>query len=249
VSESFGRRFWNSTAVVGRRLKTEFPESTAFWIPRARRDWLTIVGVVSDVREDGLPDSTGFPQLYLPYAQNPTIVVTLLARTSGRPPETATAAIHRAVRAADPQAPVSYEKSFDVVIQETFARPREMAWLIGAFAALALILSAIGVYGVMAYVTAAQAREIGIRIAIGATTVDIVRLVVGRAIALTAAGVAIGAALAPITLRVTSGLRFGVGAFDPTILLAVTALLAGISIAASMVPAIRAAGYASVSFR
>jgi putative ABC transport system permease protein len=249
VSETFARRFWNGTDVVGRRLRTEFPQSTAFWIPRARRDLLTVVGVVGDVREDGLPDATGLPQLYLPYAQNPTIVVTLMARTSGRPAETAASAIRDAVRAADPQAPVSYEKSFDAVIDETFARPREMAWLIGAFAGLALILSALGVYGVMAYVTTARAREIGIRIALGATPVDIVSLIVRHAMMLTAIGVAIGVVLAPMALRMTSGLLFGVGPFDPATLLSVAALLAGVSIAAATIPAVRAARLASASFR
>ena len=249
VSETFARRFWNSTDVVGHRLRPEFPESTAFWIPRARRDLLTIVGVVGNVREDGLADATGLPQLYLPYAQNPTIVVTLMARTSGRPAESAAPAIRDAVRAADPQAPVSYEKSFDAVIQETFARPREMAWLVGAFAAIALILSAVGVYGVMAYLTTARTREIGIRIALGATPADIVSLIVSHAMTLTAIGIATGVVLAPMALRLTSGLLFGVGPFNPATLLAVSVLLAGVSMAASTIPALRAARLASVSFR
>jgi predicted permease len=249
VSETFARRFWSTTEVVGRRLKPEFPQGAAFWIPRARRDLLTIVGVVGDVREDGLPDATGLPQLYLPYAQNPTIVVTLLARTSGRPPESAASAIRDAVRAADPQAAVSYEKSFDAVVEETFARPREMAWLVGAFAGLALILSAVGVYGVMAYLTAVRTREIGIRIALGATALDIVTLIVGHAMMLTAAGAAIGVVLAPMALRLMGGLLFGVGPLNPATLLAVVALLTAVSIGASTIPAFRATRSASASFR
>ena len=249
VSESFARRFWNGTHVVGRRLKPEFPESNAFWVPRGKRGLLTIVGVVGDVHEDGLADAAGLPQLYLPYAQNPTIAVTLIARTTGAPAESAAPAIRAAVRAADPQAPVSYEKSLDAVIQETFARPREMAWLVGAFAAIALVLSAVGVYGVMAYLTAARTREIGIRIALGATPGDIVSLVVGHALTLTAISIAIGAVLAPMALRLASGLLFGVGPFDPVTLLTVSALLAGVSLAAAAIPAVRAARLAAVSFR
>ena len=249
VSETFAWRFWNRTDVVGRRLKTEFPRSTAFWIPRARRDLLTIVGVVADVREDGLPDATGLPQLYLPYAQNPTTVVTLMARTSGRSAETAASAIRDAARAADPQAPISYEKSFDAIIEETFARPREMAWLVGAFAGLALIISAIGVYGVMAHLTATRTREIGIRMALGATSADIVSLIVGHAMRLTAIGVAVGVALAPVALRLASSLLFGVGPFNAATLLTVVVLLTAVSIAASIIPAVRAARVASVSFR
>jgi len=249
VSETFARRFWNTTDVLGRSLRPTFPKSNAFWIPRASGEMLTIVGVVGDVREDGLPDAAGLPQLYLPYAQNPTSTVTLMARVSGRPAETATREIRDAVRAADPQLAVSYEKTFDDVIQETFARPRELAWLVGAFAVLALVLSAVGVYGVIAYLTTARTREIGIRMALGATRVDIVSLIVGHAITLTAAGVAIGIVLAPMALRLTSGLLFGVGPFDPVTLLTVAVILAGVSITASTIPAVRAARLASVSFR
>ena len=249
VSEIFARRFWNTTDVIGRHVKPEFPPSAAFWIPRARREWLTIVGVAGDVREDGLPDSAGFPQLYLPYAQNPTIVVTLMARTSGRPPETVAAAIRDAVRTADPQAPVSYEMSFDGVIQETFARPREMAWLVGTFAVLAFVLAAVGVYGVMSYLTTARMREISIRMALGATPVHIVSLVVGHAMVLTAIGATVGAVFTPMALRLASGLLFGVRPFDPTTLVTVVVLLTGVSLAASAMPAVRAARLASTSFR
>ena len=242
VSESFARRFWNTTDVLGKRLRPTFPKSNAFWIPRVSGEMLTIVGIVGDVREDGLPDAAGLPQLYLPYAQNPTSTLTLMARVSGRSAETATQSIRDAVRAADPQLAVSYEKTFDDVVQETFTRPRELASLVGVFAVLALVLSAVGVYGVMAYLTTARTREIGIRIALGATPFDIVSLIVGHAMALTAAGGAIGVALAPMALRLTGGLLFGVGPFDPVTLLTVAALLAGVSIAASMIPALRAAG-------
>jgi putative ABC transport system permease protein len=249
VSETFARRFWDTIDVVGKRVRPVFPKSDAFWIPRASGETLTIVGVVGDVREDGLPDAADLPQLYLPYAQNPTSTLTLMARVSGRPAETAALAIRDAVRAADPQLAVSYEKTFDNVIQETFARPRELAWLVGSFAMLALVLSGVGVYGVMAYLTTARTREIGIRIALGATRFNIVSLIVEHAMVLTAAGVAIGIVLAPMALRLTSGLLFGVGPFDPVTLVTVAALLAGVSIAASTIPAVRAARLASVSFR
>jgi putative ABC transport system permease protein len=249
ASESFARRFWNSIEVVGRRVKTDFPQSNLFWIPRATRDWLTIVGVVGDVREDGLSDAASLPQLYLPYAQNPTTTVTLMARTSGLPPGAAAPAIREAVRAVDPQSPVSYEQSFEEVIHETLARPREMARLVGAFAVLALVLSSLGVYGVMAYLTTARTREMGIRVALGATSVDIMMLIVRHAMLLTTVGGAIGLLVALMALRLMSGLLFGVGPFDPSTLLVAAGLLAGVTVAASVIPAIRAARLASVSFR
>ncbi len=245
VSERLARRFWNGTGVLGRRLAPEFPASNAFWVPRARPGFLTVVGVVGDVSEDGLADAAGLPQVYLPYAQNPTTVLTLLARTTSRPPEALAPALREAVRAADPEAPVSQERSFEAVVGETFARPREMAWVVGAFAALALVLSAVGVYGVMAFATHVRAQEISIRSALGATPADVVSLVLGQASRLTAAGVALGVVLAPLALRLAGGLLFGVSPSSPGTLVSVAGLLAGVSLAASMIPALRAARRAS----
>ena len=241
VAESFARRFWNTLNVIGRRVRTEFPASDAFWIPRARRDWLTIVGVVGDVREDGVPDAPDHPQLYLPYAQNPTVVVTLMARARGPAAEMAAPGMREAVRSADPQLPLSYEMTFDDVVRETFARPREAAWLIAAFAALAFALSAIGVYGVVAYSTTARAKEIAIRMALGASRSDIVALIVRQSMVLTAVGVVVGVAATPLSLRLVRGLLFGVEPFDPWTLGAVAAALAVVSACAAAIPAWRAA--------
>jgi putative ABC transport system permease protein len=240
VSETFARRFWNGDA-LGRHLRTEFANSNAFWIPRAKGGPLTVVGVVRDVREDGLPDSEGFPQLYLPAAQNPTVVVTLMAKTSAVPAGAAATTIREAVRAIDPQLPVSYEMSFDDVIRETFARPREVAWLVGAFAILAFVLAAVGVYGVMAYATTARAKEIAIRVALGASRRDIVKLIVGQAMAMTAIGVVIGAAVTPLSLQLAGGMLFGVGTFDLWSLGVVAFALAVVSGCAAAIPAYRAA--------
>jgi len=132
---------------------------------------------------------------------------------------------------------------------EPFARPREIAWLIGAFAALALILSAIGVYGVMAYLATARAREIGIRVALGAARGDVVRLIVGHAVRLAAEGVAIGVVCAPLALRLARGLLFGVSPFDPATLAGIAMLLTLVAALAAAVPANRAARDASASFR
>src|SRR6185436_20205755 len=120
--------------------------------------------------------------------------------------------------------PVSYEMSFDEIVRETFARPRELAWLIGSFAGLALVLSAIGVYGVMTFVTAARAREIAIRAALGASERDVVALVVGDAMKLAAAGGALGVAVTPIAFRFLSASVYGVGPWNPGVLAAVLLL-------------------------
>ena len=241
VSERFTRRFWDRVDVVGRRITPEFGDSQMFWIPRSRGGAMTIVGVVKDVREDGLPDSADMPQIYLPYAQNPTVVATVVARAARGPAQTAAAAIREAVRAVDPDLPVSYEMTFDDVVRETFARPREVAWLIGSFAALALALAAVGVYGVMAYLTTARAREISIRMALGATRGDVVRLVVRDAMKLAAAGVAIGLVATPLAFRFLSATVYGVSPFSPAVLTSVAAALALVCGAAAAIPAVRAA--------
>jgi len=240
VSETFARRFWNTTDVIGRRVQPEFPPSKAFWIPRSRGDVVTIVGVASDVREDGLLDSVGMPQLYLPYAQNPTIVVTLMARARG-PAAAAAPAIREAVRAVDPQLPVSYEQTFDDVVRETFARPRELAWLIGSFAGLALLLAAVGVYGVMAFLTTARAREIAIRMALGASRVGIVKLILRGAMTLAAVGVGIGLVATPLAFRFLRAAVYGVEPWSPPLLGSVAALIAIVCAVASALPAWRAA--------
>ena len=249
VSETFAKRFWKTTDVVGRHVRPEFPRSDAFWIPRASGRMLTIVGVVRDVREDGLPDAAGLPQLYLPFAQNPTKVVTLMARTTGRSAESAARLIREAVRAVDPQLPVSYEMTFDDVLRETFARPRELAWLIGAFAALALLLSAIGVYGVVSYLTAARTREIGIRVALGATHAHVVGLVVGDAMRIAAAGLAVGVIVTPLALKGVNAQVYGFEPWNPGILAVVGTVLGLVCAAAAAIPARRAARQASTTFR
>jgi putative ABC transport system permease protein len=241
VSETFARRFWNTTDVLGRHITPDFG-SKMFWVPRGLGGALTVVGVVRDVREDGRPDAADFPQFYVAYAQNPSVVATLVARAArGGPAQTAAEAMREAVRAIDPDLPLSYEMTFDEVLRETFARPRELAWLIGSFAALALLLSAIGVYGVMAFLTTARAREIAIRVALGATLGNVVGLVVGDAMKLAAAGVAAGLIATPLAFRLISAVVYGVGPWNPVILGSVAAALALICMVASAVPAWRAA--------
>jgi len=241
VSEGFARRFWNTADAIGRRITPDFGQSTAFWIPRSRGGALRVVGVVRDVREDGLADSADFHQIYLPFAQNPTVVSTIVARAARGPAATAAPAIRDAVRAIDPQLPVSYEMTFDEVIRETFARPRELAWLIGSFAGLALALAAIGVYGVMAFMTTARSREIAIRKALGATDRDVVTLIVRDALKLAAIGTVIGIAATPLAFRVLNATVFGVAPWDPAVLASVAVMLAGICATASALPALRAA--------
>jgi ABC-type antimicrobial peptide transport system permease subunit len=136
--------------------------------------------------------------------------------------------------------------TFDDVLRETFARPRELAWLIGSFAALALLLAAIGVYGVMAFLTTARAREIAIRMVLGATRADVVGLVLRDGMKLAAAGVVAGLAVTPLAFRFLSASVYGVAPWNPAIAGAVAATLAVVCAAASAIPAWRAARAATL---
>lgn len=253
---------------VAWRSRARAFESTAGW----RFVYFTLSGVTTPVRVEGLRVApTFFPLLsvtpslgrgfmdgedrqgrrYLPYGQNPTHIMTLVARTSAgqQRPQEALPIMREAVRAADPNEPLFDEGSLDDVRRETFARSRELAWLIGSFAMLALVLSAIGVYGVMANVTTARSREIAIRIALGATRRDVIRLVVGDAMKLTSLGLVAGVLLAPVASRFAAASVFGVGTWNPLATLVVAVLLAAVSAGAAAVPAPRAARAAALSFR
>jgi putative ABC transport system permease protein len=241
VSRRFAERFWKRVDVIGERLTPLFPQSDAFWIPRATRRPVTIVGVVGDVREDGIGDpGAGDPQLYLPYGQNPTRILTLVARASG-PPELAVPLFREAVRAVDADQPLFDEKTLADVRSETFARSREIAWLSGAFAVIALVLTAVGVYGVTAYLTSARSREIRIRMTLGASRGDVVRMVVTDAMRVAAAGVAIGVAMSPAAMRLARASIAGLDGLHPDTLAAVAVLLIVVCAAAAGIPAHRAA--------
>jgi putative ABC transport system permease protein len=250
VSRRFAARFWPRTNAIGEHITPLLPESDAFWIPRTVRRPLTIIGVVDDVREDGIPGHPDDrqPQFYLPYSQNPTRIVTLVTRTSGRPEDLA-GAIREAVHEADADQPTFDERSLVAIRQETFARSRELAWLIGAFAVLALALAAIGVYGVMACLAVARSREIGIRVALGANRGDVVRLIVGDAVRLAGVGAAIGIAATPLAMAGASASVVGAGTWSVVTLAGVAAFLVVVAAAAAAVPARKAAQGAAISFR
>jgi putative ABC transport system permease protein len=250
VSRGFAQRFWGRTHVLGERLTTKFPPSDAFWIPKAFRGPLTVVGVVSDVREDGIagPADDLHRQFYLPYAQNPTRIVTLVVRTAG-PPAAAVPVIREAVRIADPDQPTFDERSLEDLRHETFARPRELALLVDVFAALAAALTAMGVYGVVAYLTTARTREIRIRMALGASRTSVVGLVVRDAMKVAAIGIALGALAAPIAFALLNASVPQLPQWSAGGLTTVVVLVAAVSAAAAALPGWRACASPSVNSR
>jgi putative ABC transport system permease protein len=199
-----------------------------------------IVGVVGDVLQRN-PGQAAIPQLLVPHAQRTTRSVQVIVRGEGDPLARA-GAIREQVRALDPNLPVAEFTPLDAMVARSVARPRFYTSVFTLFAAVALALAATGIFGVMSYTVAQRAREISIRMALGARTVDVLRAIVGRAMALAGLGVVFGIAAALALGRVIENQLFGVGLFDPLTLAAVTLVLFASAGMASFLPARRAAG-------
>jgi predicted permease len=231
VNETLARHYWPNESALGHRLQ--------FGRPNTR--WYTITGVVHDVRERGYEPAQK-PGVYLSYAQAPdtwAIPEFLIARTTSDP--LAIAAIARqAVAAVDPEQPISAVRTMDEIVETDVADRRQQATLLGTFAALALLLASVGLYGVLSYAVTQRSREIGLRIALGATRRDVVRLVVARGIALTVVGLAAGSAAAWAATRAMGNLLYGVAPTDPATFGGVLAVLTGVGLSACLIPAVRA---------
>ncbi|HEX5727659.1 MAG TPA: ABC transporter permease [Longimicrobiaceae bacterium] len=225
VSETFARRFWPGQDAVGKRIGT------------GDRPY-TVVGVARDARHVSLTDA---PRPYVYYAalQEPQ-GVNLMVRTDGDPRQAASA-VAAAVREAAPQFTVRNPRPMEQVLGAALLPQRIVSRALGGFALLALALASMGLYGVVAYAVARRTREIGVRIALGARTRDVLRLVVGQGARLAAAGVVLGLAGAWALTRLLSGLLLGFSPTDPVTFLGAPLLLAGVALLASWLPARRAA--------
>jgi putative ABC transport system permease protein len=230
VSESIAKRFWPNQDPIGKRLKWGPPES--------KDPWLTIVGVTGDVKQGSLDVATA-PHTYQPFLQNPTPSLNVAIRASGEPASLA-AALRAAVWDLDSQLAVAQLRTMDQVIQKSTTPRRFNLLLLTGFASLALVLSAIGIYGVIAYSVVRRVREIGVRMALGAQRNDVMRLVVGQGLLLLLSGVGLGIVGALALTRSLGSFLYGVKATDPVTFACVAALLAGVGLVASYVPARRA---------
>jgi putative ABC transport system permease protein len=231
VSQALARRYWPGRSAVGQRITVGDPADST--------GWRTIIGVVGDVRNEEL-GRPPYPQLYLPVAQLPVLSLVILARADGDPLDL-TSAVKRAVADLDPDLPLSEIATLDQRIAQTLVRPRVNATLLAAFAGTALLLAAVGIYGVIAFGVVQRTRELGIRMALGAGTDRLLRLVVRQGMRPVLWGVALGLAGALVGTRLLRGLLFGVGATDPATFLAVTLFLLTVALGASYLPARRAA--------
>ena len=233
VSETMARSFWPNGDAIGKRVKLG---------PAGGDDpWITVVGIVSDVHQLEL---IGRPRaaMYFPASQDAGTGDTLrdwVIRASGEP-TAITSAVRSAVWGIDPSLPISRIQTMDRVRSNYLGPQQFNLVLVGLFGALALILAAVGLYGVAAYSVAQRSREIGIRVALGAQPREILRLVVGQGAKLALLGLAIGTFVALALTRLISSLLYGIGAHDPLTFVAVAALLLLVAVAASYIPARRA---------
>jgi putative ABC transport system permease protein len=243
ISASMAHRFWPNEDPVGKQIRPQFPDMSAYWFPESNNLSLAIVGVVGDVKDDGImgvpQEEINLPQIYLPYLQNPSSIMHLMVRTPADPMRWADA-VRGEVYAVDKDQPVFDVKTMDEVVAESFSRPRILMLLLGAFAALALVLAVAGVYGVMSYSITQRTHEIGIRMALGAGQREILKLIVRQGMILTLTGLAVGLIGAFAVTRVMSSLLYGVGATDPITFMGVSVLLTGVAFVACYLPARKA---------
>jgi putative ABC transport system permease protein len=236
VDEEFARRLWPDREPIGQRIANgAVPNSN----PPVLR-WRTVVGIVGHVKNNAL-DQLGREQIYVPIAQTPFPIrnMYLTVRASGDP-AAMSSAIQRTVRTLDPSLPVYEVKTMDAWLDATVSPRRFNVMLLLAFGALALTLAAIGTYGVIAYSVSQRTQEIGIRMALGASRQDVLRMVVGGGLRLAIAGVLIGVVLSLAAGRFISTLLFGVRATDPLTFSAVAAALLATAVFAAWIPARRA---------
>jgi putative ABC transport system permease protein len=228
VNETLARRHWPGEDPIGKRVKISWNDD--------RED--EIVGVVGDVRQAEL-ETEPRATTYWPYARNPYGSMTLTVRSAGEP-LSVVSAIREIVRDRDPQLALADVKTLDEVVSRSVAERRLMMVLLAIFACAALLLAAVGIYGVIAYSVTQRTQEIGIRLALGAQRSDVLRMVVGQAAGLAGAGIFLGAGGAILLTRFMTDLLFGVRPFDPLTFSAVAAILASVALLASYLPARRA---------
>jgi putative ABC transport system permease protein len=236
INSTMARTYFPSQNPLGQRLQLGATPSAEKDVPT-----MEIVGVVGDVIQ-GL-DVDAKAEMYLPYRQGdrllPAFQLSVVMRTAGDP-LAQTAALRAAIGTIDPAQPIVKPRSMEENVATSVAQPRFRTWLIGIFAGLALLLAAVGIYGMLSYSVTQRTREIGIRVTLGADRSNILRTVAGEGLRFTLLGVVLGIAGGLAVTRLLQGFLFGVSAFDPGAFLGAAILLVGVAVAASLLPARRA---------
>ena len=235
INEEMAKRYWAGRDPIGGRLSVGMDP---------KRPWLTVVGIVKDVRHNGVTTVVK-EKFYVPHTQwhksigFPIRAMTLVIRTPGAPAALAPS-VRDAIRQLDPNLPVADVRTMTDVVGAALSTPRFTSALLSMFAVLALTLSAIGIYGVLSYVVSRRTREIGIRVAIGADRITVLRMVLSSGLTLAVTGVAAGVVAALLTTRLLRGLLHDVTPADPLTFAAVASGLIVVALLASLVPAWRA---------
>jgi putative ABC transport system permease protein len=227
VNQTTATRYWAGQDAVGKHLANSRDQ--------VQRE---IVGVVADVKFGGL-SAASTEEMYLPMAQAPWPTMTLVVRSSANP-QPLVASVRAKIAESDPDLPVTGILSMEEVVSTSVAQPRIIMQFVGVFAAFALLLAAIGIYGVMAYSVTTRKQEMGIRVALGARPADILRLVVGQGMRMAFIGVALGVIVSLALTRLLASLLFGVHATDPLVFSAAALVLAATAFVACYIPARRA---------
>lgn len=235
INRKLAERFWPNGDALGKRIRLGAGQR----MPGAVEPWLTIIGVVGDVRDTGL-DAEPDLVTYEPHAKRAWSVMTLVVRTHADPASVAPA-LRDELRKAEPQIMFERVSTMAGLIRDSVAPQRMNLALLAAFAAAALLLAVVGVYGVISYLVTLRTREIGIRIALGAQVRDVLRLVLGQGTSLVVTGVAIGLVSSLAVTRLLTKMLYGVSPTDWATFASVSLLLAAAALAACLVPAARAA--------
>ncbi|HKS29939.1 MAG TPA: ABC transporter permease [Pyrinomonadaceae bacterium] len=229
ISETMARKYFPNEDPIGKRINLGDPEKSP---------WLTIIGIVKDVRQDAL-DKEPYPQMYVPHAQLTSRAMTLLVRTSNSP-SSLVPAIRSELANMDKDQPLYNVRTVEQVMSESISRQRFSMLLIAIFAGVGLVLASVGIYGVMSYTVAQRTHEIGVRMALGASARDVLRMVVGQGMLLAATGTVLGLGAAFLLSRFISSLLFNVSAADPLTYVLLSLLLISVALVACLIPALRA---------
>jgi putative ABC transport system permease protein len=230
INEALARRYWPDEDPIGRRIRIG---------RKGVADWLTIVGVVGDVKHWGLARDTQ-PQLFRPYTQAAWPFMRVVVRTAGAPATFATR-VKQAMLVVEPDRPVSGIQTMETIVRGSVGTRRFPMLMLAALAGLALVLAAIGIIGVVSYSVTQATHEIGIRTALGAQHLDILRLMISRSMSWVLLGVAAGGVLSIFATRLLKSMLYDVTPADPAVLIVVVAILSTVALVASYVPARRAA--------
>ncbi len=228
INEAMARRHFPNEDPVGKRLVVMFSES----------ETRQIVGVMGDVLHNGL-HAEPRPQMFVPHQQSPSSYMTFLVKTTTEP-ASQLAAVKRAIREINPNQAFAKTATMEELVTDSLKERRFNLFLLGLFAVIALLLATIGIYGSISYSTRQRTNEIGVRIALGAQSRDVFRLIVGQGVGLALIGVAVGLGAAFLLTRAIRSLLFGVSPTDPLTFVAISLLLLVTAVIASLLPARRA---------